>query len=128
MSDSAQRRRGQAVALAPDSPWHGACVIFRVGSVEEAGMLRHYLWTAFGNLARHKGYAAINLFGLVTGLAACLILVLYVRHELDYDGWLPDADRVHQVQLTLDEPDAEPVRLQMAPYPAAARISRPTSA
>jgi putative ABC transport system permease protein len=87
------------------------------------GMLGHYLSTTVSSLARHKGYTLINLFGLVTGLAACLILMLYVRHELNYDGWLPDADRVHQLQLTLNEADSEPVRLQMAPYPAAAALA-----
>ena len=48
-------------------------------------MLRHYLAMSLGSLTRHKGYTLINLFGLVAGLAACLILTLYVRHELGYD-------------------------------------------
>ena len=86
-------------------------------------MLRHYLAMSLGSLTRHKGYTLINLFGLVAGLAACLILTLYVRHELGYDRWLPDSGRVHQVQLTLKDPEAEPVRLQMAPYPAAAALA-----
>ncbi|HEX8641419.1 MAG TPA: ABC transporter permease [Allosphingosinicella sp.] len=86
-------------------------------------MLNHYLTMALRNLTRRKGYAFINLFGLVVGLAACLILLLFVRHELNYDRWLPDADRVHQVQLTLKDPQSEPVRLQMAPYPAAAALA-----
>jgi putative ABC transport system permease protein len=86
-------------------------------------MLRHYLAAGISSLARHKGYTLINLAGLVTGLAACLILSLYVRHQLGYDAWLPDAERVYQVQLTLTEAESEPVRLQMAPYPAAAALA-----
>src|SRR3712207_6623892 len=86
-------------------------------------MLHHYLTMALRNLTRQKGYAFINMFGLVVGLAACLILMLFVRHELSYDRWLPDAERVHQVQLTLNDPQSEPVRLQMAPYPAAAALA-----
>jgi putative ABC transport system permease protein len=32
------------------------------------------------------------------GLAACLMILLYVRYELSYDKWLPDAERIYQFQ------------------------------
>ena len=32
----------------------------------------------------------INIFGLALGFAACLMILLYVRYELSYDGWLPE--------------------------------------
>ncbi|HWT11903.1 MAG TPA: FtsX-like permease family protein [Allosphingosinicella sp.] len=87
-------------------------------------MLHHYLTMALRSLTRHKAYAFINLFGLVTGLAACLILLIFVRYEFGYDSWLADSARVHQVQLTLEDPQSPPVRLQMAPYPAAAALAQ----
>jgi len=87
-------------------------------------MVRHYLTMSVRSLTRHKGYALINLFGLVTGLSACLLLLLFVRYELGYDRWLPGGEAVHQLQLTLSSRDGEPVRLQMAPYPAASALAR----
>jgi len=61
-------------------------------------MWRNYLTVGLRSLARHKSYAFINILGLAIGLAACLMLLLYVRYETSYDKWLPDAERVYQVQ------------------------------
>src|SRR5687767_10347137 len=61
-------------------------------------MWRNYLTMTVRTLARNKTYAFVNLFGLALGLAACTILFLHVRYESGYDAWLPDADRVFQLQ------------------------------
>ena len=39
-------------------------------------LLRHYLVVALRMLAGDKAYSLINIFGLATGLAACLLLLL----------------------------------------------------
>ena len=36
-------------------------------------MIKHYFTVAFRNIRKHAGYSLINIFGLATGLAACLI-------------------------------------------------------
>jgi putative ABC transport system permease protein len=59
---------------------------------------RNYVTVGWRALIRNKTYAFINVFGLATGLAACLLLLLYVRYETTYDRWLPDSERVFQVQ------------------------------
>ena len=61
-------------------------------------MLRSYLKIAYRNLKRHKGYAFINVFGLAVGLAACLLIGLFVLHELSYDRFHPNADRVYRIE------------------------------
>jgi putative ABC transport system permease protein len=60
-------------------------------------MLRNYLTIALRNLRRNRGSSAINLIGLAVGLAACLLIALYVRHELSYDDFHEKADRIQQV-------------------------------
>ncbi|MDP8993958.1 MAG: ABC transporter permease, partial [Pseudomonadota bacterium] len=71
-------------------------------------MWRHYLKVGLRSLARHKTHAFINIFGLALGLAACLLLLIYVRYETSYDAWLPDAERIYQVQTVSSDPeDAE---------------------
>ncbi|MCE7993491.1 MAG: FtsX-like permease family protein [Roseivirga sp.] len=52
-------------------------------------LLSSYLRTAFRNLTKHKGYTAINLLGLTTGLAICLLIFLFIRYELSYDNEHP---------------------------------------
>ena len=60
-------------------------------------MLRNYLTIALRDLRKHKSHALINGLGLALGLAACLLIALYVHHELSYDQFHEKADRIHQV-------------------------------
>ena len=53
-------------------------------------MLRNYLIVGFRALTRSRTYAFINILGLALGLAACLMLLVYVRYETSYDRWLTD--------------------------------------
>ena len=68
-------------------------------------MWRNYVKVGLRSLARSKTYAFINIFGLALGLAACLLILVYVRYETGYDEWVPDADRVYQVQTISLDPD-----------------------
>ncbi|HEY1604023.1 MAG TPA: ABC transporter permease [Allosphingosinicella sp.] len=61
-------------------------------------MFRNYLTVGLRALTGNRGYAFINIVGLALGLAACLLILLYVRYEASYDGWMKDADRVFQLQ------------------------------
>jgi putative ABC transport system permease protein len=63
-------------------------------------MWRNYLTVGLRALAKNRVYAFINIFGLAIGLAACLLILLYVRYERSYDEWLPDNARVFQFQST----------------------------
>jgi putative ABC transport system permease protein len=48
-------------------------------------MLKNYLKIALRNLMRHKGYSFINIFGLAIGIAACLLISLWVQDDLNFD-------------------------------------------
>lgn len=43
---------------------------------------------------RRPGYSALHLIGLSVGLACVLLIGLFVRDELSYDRFHPDADRI----------------------------------
>ncbi len=60
-------------------------------------MLRNYCKTAIRNITRHKGYAAINIVGLMLGLAAFWLIMLYVADELSYDRYNSNAGRIYRV-------------------------------
>jgi putative ABC transport system permease protein len=64
----------------------------------------NYMTVGIRALTKNRTYAFINIAGLAIGLAACLLLLLYVRYEMSYDKWLPDADRVYQVQTFGTDP------------------------
>ena len=61
-------------------------------------MWRNYVTVGIRALAKSKTYALINILGLAIGMAACLMILLYVRYEFSHDRWIADADRIFQVQ------------------------------
>jgi putative ABC transport system permease protein len=65
-------------------------------------MLKNYIKIAFRNLWRNKGYSFINIFGLAVGLASCIIILMYVKHELSYDQHHEHADRIYRVTSHID--------------------------
>ena len=69
-------------------------------------MIRNYLTIALRTLRRNAGYTAINLVGLAVGLAACIVIGLYVRHELSYDDFHENADRIVRVVRASSAGDA----------------------
>ncbi len=71
-------------------------------------MWRNYLTVGIRALARNKTYSAINILGLALGLAACMLILLFVRYELSYDKALPDSERVFQLQEWPDPQPGEP--------------------
>lgn len=74
-------------------------------------MVKSYVTVALRNLLRHKGYAAINIFGLAIGLATCVLIVRYIQDELSVDAWHAKGDRIYRVvreARTGDEKDTRP--------------------
>ena len=61
-------------------------------------MLKNYFKTAWRNITRSKGYSALNIFGLATGMAVALIIGLWVYNEYAYDRFLPEYQRLYRVQ------------------------------
>src|SRR4051812_43298615 len=60
-------------------------------------MLSNYLKIAVRNLMKYKFISLINLFGLMVGLTCCYLILIYILHEVSYDKFQPNADRVYRV-------------------------------
>ena len=60
-------------------------------------MIKNYLKVAIRNLLKHKGYTFINILGLAVGIAASVLIFLYISHELSYDKFHEKADRVYRI-------------------------------
>ncbi|MGI4744769.1 MAG: ABC transporter permease [Janthinobacterium lividum] len=67
-------------------------------------MLFHALLTFYRSLARHRLYAALNVFGLAFGIAVFLVLTLVVGYENGFDRWIPNASNVYRVDTIRIEP------------------------
>ncbi len=68
-------------------------------------MIKNYLKTSLRHLLRQPGYAALNILGLTSGIAASLLIVLYLFHETSYDQFHSKADRVYRISSDISEPD-----------------------
>lgn len=60
-------------------------------------MLRNHLKLAFRTLRRRTGYALINGVGFTVGLICCVLVVLFIRHELRYDHFHENEEDVYRV-------------------------------
>lgn len=60
-------------------------------------MIKNYIKIAWRNLLRSKAFTVLNIAGLSIGLAACLLMGLYVMDELSYDRFHEKADRIVRV-------------------------------
>ena len=87
-------------------------------------MFRNYLITALRNLRKHRLYSFITIGGLAVGLAACLLILLFVRDELSYDEWLPKAERIAKLEITFIVPDRDPMEMGQTPGPARAALEK----
>ncbi len=68
-------------------------------------MFGNYFKIAFRNLVKHRGYALINILGLVAGLACCILILLYVLDELHFDAFHAKAERIFRVVEVRSTPD-----------------------
>jgi putative ABC transport system permease protein len=60
-------------------------------------MIQHYIKIAFRSLVRSKGFSFINIFGLATGMTACVLIMLYVTDELSYDKHHKARHRLYRI-------------------------------
>jgi putative ABC transport system permease protein len=65
-------------------------------------MFKTFLKISFRNIAKHKGFALINISGLTLGLASCLLIGLFVWDEKQYDKGIPGADEIYRVYIKAD--------------------------
>ncbi len=66
-------------------------------------MLKNYFKIALRNFIKQKGYSAINVTGLAVGIALCLLILIYVKHELSYDSFHENANRIVRVNMVDNE-------------------------
>ncbi len=62
---------------------------------------------AVRHLLRHKRFSLINILGLSTGIAACLLIYGYVHYQESFDNYHPRADRIARVTAVFHSPETD---------------------
>ena len=60
-------------------------------------MFRNYIKTAIRSLLRNKRYLAINISGLSTGIAVCLIIFMVIHYEQSFDNFHSNKNRIYRI-------------------------------
>ncbi len=106
--DKVLREKGKAKALR----WYLFHVLKLIPSYIEnqiywtVDMIRSYSKIAFRNFLRKKGFSLINISGLAIGLACAILILVWIQHELSYDGFHANSDRIHRVILNYGNKDS----------------------
>jgi putative ABC transport system permease protein len=80
-------------------------------------MWRNYWTVAIRALAKNRTYSIINIAGLAIGMAACIMILLYINYERSYDTWIPNVENSYELQAWYPHPkDGEAALLQMSAY------------
>lgn len=72
----------------------------------------------FRSLTNQLYFSSINIAGLAIGLAAFILIVLFVRHELSYDRHHEDDDRIYRMvrnEYTCSPPPMAPTLKEIIP-------------
>ena len=79
-------------------------------------MFKNYFKSAWRNLWKNKIYSAINIAGLAIGMAACVIILLFVFYERSFDNFhKKNIYRLNEVQKFEGMVAAQKVALSMYP-------------
>jgi len=60
-------------------------------------MLRNYLTVSLRSLLKNRAYTLINIFGLMVGMASVIMILLYVRDEINYDRYHPGTENIYRI-------------------------------
>jgi putative ABC transport system permease protein len=66
-------------------------------SLTHYAMVHSYFTVGWRNLSKNKMYSSIKIGGFALGIAACMLITLFIRDELRYDTHYPDKDRIYRV-------------------------------
>ena len=66
-------------------------------------MLNTYFKLAYRNIVKDKAYSIINISGLAIGLAASILILLWVQNELSYDKFHKNAGQLYRITFNMGD-------------------------
>jgi len=77
-------------------------------------MLKNYIKIAFRNLMRNKIFSIINITGLSLGLACCMLIFLYTKDEITFDGFHEKKANLYNLTCKVVEKDGKKINYGIA--------------
>ena len=79
-------------------------------------MIQNYFKIALRNFWKNSVYSTINILGLGIGMAGFIVILIYLNHELSYDQWNPELEKVYKVSERTDEEILSNTRAPLAGF------------
>ena len=67
-------------------------------------MIKNYFKIAIRNLMKRKVYSLINILGLASGMAICLLIVLFIKNELGFDNFHEKGNHIYRMVVDRNYP------------------------
>lgn len=64
-------------------------------------MMKNHVRVFIRHISRHKLYAFINISGLAVGMAACILILLFIQDEVSYENLQGAANRMLNIADSL---------------------------
>ena len=89
-------------------------------------MIKNYFKIAWRNLWKNKVFSAINIIGLAVGMAAFMVIMMFVAYEKSFDNFhTRNIYRLNEVQTVGSEGTTQKVALSMFPMGPALKMEIP---
>ena len=79
-------------------------------------LIWNYTKIALRKIKRQKGFSFINVAGLAIGMAACILILIWVQDELSYDKFHENASQIYRIN-TVDTSGGKTFVLAGSPAP-----------
>src|SRR5690606_285405 len=66
-------------------------------------MIQNHLKIAWRSLLKNKGFSAINIIGLAIGMAAVLLIALWVQNQFLYDNFYTNKENIYKLWNRTDK-------------------------
>ena len=80
-------------------------------------VLGNFLKVTFRNFKKNRLFSAINIFGLSIGMAAFIIIMLWVKYELSWDRFHENSGQIYRL-ISYTEQGGKPFRAAVTPAPS----------
>jgi putative ABC transport system permease protein len=78
-------------------------------SLTPPDMIRNFFITAWRNIMHQKSYTFINIIGLGTGIAVCLIIFVLIQFHLSFDNFHPKKNRIYRLLTEYHHSDSKDI-------------------
>ncbi|HWZ15588.1 MAG TPA: ABC transporter permease [Mucilaginibacter sp.] len=72
-------------------------------------MIPNTFKTAWRNIVRQRSYTFINIIGLGTGIAVCLVIFVLIQFHLSFDNFHPNKDRIYRLLTEYHHSDSKDI-------------------